>query len=180
MKTEIYQTAKNLVKQDGITFTLDTLSSDLKISKKTIYKHYKNKEQLIKLMIDEGWNDIKVKQKEVLQSDLSVLEKIKGLLLVVPINHDIFTSKNLRELNTYYPDLYKHLTNLFDQDWESLFELLDQAKTQNTISPIDNNLFKQMYMAGVMHTERETSSYKNRLESVINILLYGINIEEGS
>lgn len=176
IKNEIYDKSKELILSNGIVFTMESLSKMLKISKKTIYKYYQSKEDIIKQIIDEARNDIKTQQKVLLQAQIDILEKIRGLLLIVPVNHDMFTSKNLKDMQIYYPDLAEYLKELYNQDWESMFKLLDQAKQLNLISCLDNKLLKDLYICGVMYSEREISSYQERLKCVVSIILEGIII----
>lgn len=46
MKEAILQVAIEILRQEGLKFSVDSLSDRLKISKKPIYKHFSNKETL--------------------------------------------------------------------------------------------------------------------------------------
>ncbi|MGM9970324.1 MAG: TetR/AcrR family transcriptional regulator [Anaeroplasma sp.] len=74
MKEIIIEKAIESLRREGLKFSLDTLAKDLKISKKTIYKYFSNKEILAKELYDEYY------KKMILKTNNSI-EK-KELLLI--------------------------------------------------------------------------------------------------
>ncbi len=174
MKDIILNEVKSLINKEGLGFKLENLAKNLKISKKTLYKYYSSKEEMIKIIIKESHLDVKKRQKEIFALDTDLLDKIKKLLKVTPINSELFTDENLRSLNIYYPDLYNLVINFFKTDWETTFELLDRAKEQSLIKDIDNGLFKELYLCGCFYIYNQETNYQERLENLINIIFEGI------
>ena len=61
----------------GMKFTMDDISKELHISKKTIYKEFDDKDELFFATVEYGFSNIKKKEAEVLADDsLDLLEKI--------------------------------------------------------------------------------------------------------
>ncbi len=174
MKSIIINEVKSLINKEGLLFKLETLAKNLRISKKTLYKYFSSKEEMIKLIIKESHLDVKKQQKAIFDLDTDLLDKIKRLLKVIPINSELFTDDNLRNLNIYYPDLYNLVINFFKTDWETTFELLDRAKEQSLIKDIDNGLFKELYLCGCFYNYSHKTNYQERLENLINVIFEGI------
>lgn len=176
MKDIIISEAKQLIKKDGVTFTLDSLAKNLKISKKTIYKYINNKEEILKTIILEASREIKLEQHKIINSDIDLLDKIKGLLKVTPLDSDLFNNSNMYELSIYYPGLYEFVNDLFSQNWGETYKLMDQAKALNLLNDFDNGLFKDLYIIGVLHKYNKKIAYAERIDAVIDMLFKGIEV----
>lgn len=99
MKEEIIKASIECLKKDGLKFNLDTIAHELKISKKTIYKYFKDKEDLA-LNIYEYYFD-KLDKKLIHLLDLEEIDHLKILKLyyesLVMTRNDIFNKFNLNE-----------------------------------------------------------------------------------
>ena len=61
----------------GIKFTMDDVAKRIRISKKTIYNFFKNKEVLLLETIDFGFAEVqKQKQEIVNDKDMDIIDKI--------------------------------------------------------------------------------------------------------
>ncbi len=59
--------AIELFNQKGVKFTLAELAGELKISKKTIYKLYGNKEDVINLVVEKVFVSMKEKETDIMR-----------------------------------------------------------------------------------------------------------------
>lgn len=57
MKDKIIHESINSLRQDGLKFSIDTLADKLKISKKTIYKFFPDKESLALALYENYYAD---------------------------------------------------------------------------------------------------------------------------
>ncbi len=174
MLPNIINEAKHLIKKDGVTFTLDDLAKNLKISKKTIYKYISGKEEIIKTIILNTTEEVKRKQAIVINSDMEILEKIKALLRIIPVDSDLYTNKNMKTLGIYYPRLSELVNELFSKDWYKTFKLMDLAVKEGKLEPYNKGLFKEIYISGLLHKYQENITYEERLDKIINILFKGV------
>ena len=79
----------------GLKLTMDDVADELKISKKTIYKEFSSKDEIFETMVDYVFDNIKVREKEILDSkEYSTLEKIRMLLSACPRATGTSTSRN--------------------------------------------------------------------------------------
>ena len=69
----------------GLKLTMDDVAEELKISKKTIYKEFKSKDEIFDSMVDYVFDNIKAREQEILESEeYSTLDKIRLLLSAMP------------------------------------------------------------------------------------------------
>ena len=146
MENEIMHHAIIRFNIDGVGFKLDDIASDMKISKKTIYKWYKNKEQLIEGIIENLFKEIKRKEHHVSSDDsLSLLDKLIGILSVYP-DYEIFNYSHIPALKATYPAIYQKLESKLESNWDETFELLDACIEASLVVPIPHDLFQTIFL----------------------------------
>lgn len=166
--------AKHLIKTEGVAFKLDDLAKNLRISKKTIYKYISGKEEILKTIILDTTDEVKRKQKIIIESDMEILDKITSLLRIIPVDSELFTNNNMKSLETYYPELSNLVNDLFSKDWYKTFKLMDIAVKEGKLEPYNKGLFKHIYIEGLLHRYVENISYEKRIDEIINILFKGV------
>lgn len=67
MKSRIIEESIKSLRQEGLRFSVDTLAERLKVSKKTIYRHFPTKEALAQAMYERYYSDLKGRIKEITQ-----------------------------------------------------------------------------------------------------------------
>ena len=71
--------------EKGMKFTMDDISAALHISKKTIYKEFKDKDQLFMETVDYGFSALKEKEAQIIADDsLGLVEKLSKLITCLP------------------------------------------------------------------------------------------------
>lgn len=68
IKTKIIQQSIKSLQAEGLRFSIDLLAKELKISKKTIYKYFKNKEALAMAIYEKFYLDTKKKITQILKN----------------------------------------------------------------------------------------------------------------
>lgn len=64
----IYESIESL-RREGLKFSVDTLAENLKISKKTVYKYFPDKETLALALYEKYYNDAEIKAEKIISSD---------------------------------------------------------------------------------------------------------------
>lgn len=75
MKDRIIEASIEALKREGLKFSIDTLADRLKISKKTVYKFFPDKETLALAMYKKYYTDAINKAKILIGSNTSLSEK---------------------------------------------------------------------------------------------------------
>lgn len=106
MKEIIINETKNQICRYGFKkFTLDDIAKSLRISKKSIYKYFHSKDDLISATIHSILEKELLESESIVNSDLSIIEKFEKMIMIglrqeIPLSH-------ILELKILYPDLWK-------------------------------------------------------------------------
>ena len=107
-KRTIIGRASKLLMRHGIrSVTMDDLSRDLKISKKTLYKYFDNKADLIRQVTQE---EIEIEKEEIERIERKSTNAIEGMVLVNEYVEVVFKKMNsslMYDLNKYYHDCWQ-------------------------------------------------------------------------
>ena len=142
VKEKIKKCALNHFNQEGVHFHLDTLSKELKISKKTLYKYYENKEEILSDIIDELFRVIKAKEHEIyLDQSLSPLEQLIEILCVYP-DYEAVNYHHILSIKETYPLLYQKVDQYLENNWDETLDLLNLNIEMGLIRPIEAETFK--------------------------------------
>ncbi|WP_026518140.1 TetR/AcrR family transcriptional regulator [Butyrivibrio sp. MC2021] len=174
----------NQFNKKGMKFTMDDISRELHISKKTIYKEFEDKNELFFATVDYGFSAIKNKEAEVLADDsLDLIEKISRLIVCLPDNYKNIDFRRVYQLKEKYPLVYQKVAHRIETDWEETDKLLLQAMEEGLIRKVPLNIIKLMIEGAI---ERFLSSedlndtdlsYEDALNQMIDIMINGLRVK---
>ncbi|MDO4415860.1 MAG: TetR/AcrR family transcriptional regulator [Erysipelotrichaceae bacterium] len=180
-RTVIITQAIELFRDKGLHFTMQDISDELHIAKKTIYTMFQDKEDLLCAMLDEGFGEIHEAKKEIMEKeDMGLIEKIKAVMIAMPSQYQVLDFRKLNELEDKYPFAYERLKKHLEENWEPVFVLLDEAEKQNLIRHVPHTLIREIFTASIESflstdiLEKEGISYYPALNELMDILMYGI------
>ncbi|MCR4693714.1 MAG: TetR family transcriptional regulator [Pseudobutyrivibrio sp.] len=185
MVDKILEGALSLYRSKGLKFTMDELAIALKMSKKTIYKLYVDKQELVCAMVNYAFDNIKETEDSIYYDEtLSTIEKLKGILTALPENYSGFNYDNVYMFKDKYPLAYRDLCVRLESDWDKTLELLQEAMDQGLVRQVDKDLFKFTYEAAVEHLltsnylSRKNIDYPTAFRQVVDIIVEGIIVKE--
>ncbi|MBO4242879.1 MAG: TetR/AcrR family transcriptional regulator, partial [Clostridiales bacterium] len=166
-----------------LKLTMDDVAKELKISKKTIYKEFSDKEELFETMADFVFDKIKEREEEILVlDDLSTLDKLRQLLSALPEGYRDINFRELSPLKDKYPKVYKKVQRRLETGWEPTIKLLEQGKSEGVIrEDADLDIVKLMLEASLERffekdvMKGSKKNYNDHLNEVVDILLKGIS-----
>ena len=167
--------------QKGMKFTMDDVSKELHISKKTIYKEFNDKDELFFATVDYGFANIKQKEKEIINDpDLDVLEKLSKVIVCLPDNYKNIDFRMVYQLKDKYPNVYNRVAKRVETDWEETEKLFQQAVREGYVKDVPVPVIKLMIEGAIekfLSTEELSKteySYDEALNSMIDIIINGI------
>ncbi|MCP5455700.1 MAG: TetR/AcrR family transcriptional regulator [Thermotogae bacterium] len=170
-----------IFQEKGLNFTMDDLSAEIGISKRTLYEIIRSKEEIINIIVKEARKSIKQRQKEIISDNsLDTVEKIKEILTITPDLNFIIRYRHLSQIQKIYPKVYDNILKMFNEEWEPTYKLFEQAINENKIKPFNIALFKEMYLSVLTTISRkkyimnENVTYSQIFQETIDILLNGI------
>ncbi len=167
--------------EKGMKFTMDDISRELHISKKTIYKEFDDKDELFFATVDYGFSAIKKKEAEIIADEsLNLVDKISRLIVCLPDNYKNIDFRRVYQLKDKYPKVYMKVAERVESDWGETEKLLNQAMDQGLIKRVPIQLIKLMVEGAIekflsseelSHTE---FSYEESLNVMIDVIMNGI------
>ena len=137
METRILLKARNLMLQSGLRqVTMDDLANQLGISKKTIYQYYKDKDDLVKAVVNlelKGHEltckDCKSKAENAIHEMFLLMENMKAMTQTMNPNSMM--------------ELEKHFSNAFDMIKNHKDEFLFSLIKQNLMKGIEEGYYRK-------------------------------------
>ncbi|MBE6055265.1 MAG: TetR/AcrR family transcriptional regulator [Clostridium sartagoforme] len=181
LQEEILKGSIEVFKEKGIKFTMDDLSRNLGMSKRTLYEIVKSKEALLLDAIDDVFDNInKDKRKIYKDRTLNEVERLKSLMAFLPESLDIFDYTRIYEVKRFYPNVYEKIRFRLDEGWEEALELLNNCIEKGLIKPVNILLVKHMIIGCINELlendflYKENMDYKKTYKEVIDIIFKGI------
>ena len=127
VEQQIIEEGKKLVEKYGFRkFTMDELAQNIRISKRTIYQHFKTKNELISAIIDSIIEDDREELQKHVNNEEDYVEKLRAVFYLYHIK--MLKKEYLNELRKYSPD-----------DWNKFKEF----------SELRRSYIRQIYNEGV-------------------------------
>lgn len=181
LKDDILDATIRVFNIKGMKFTMDDIARELSMSKKTIYTVFSDKQELIYEMVDYCFDSIKESEDKVFRNPgLTTVEKIKGIMSVLPEGYKEIDFAKLYILKDKYPRIYSRVEERLENGWEKTIFLIEQGMKEGVICNVDINLVKVMFEATIeQFFKRDVLSkmqltYSQALEQVVDIICTGI------
>ena len=181
IKNRILDATIAIYNERGLKFTMDELAASLSMSKKTIYSVFPDKHALLYDMVDYVFDYIRVEKAAVAKkADLDIREKLRLVLGMLTEKFENIDLSRLHILGDKYPDVYAHVTERLEGQWEETIEILDEGMKKGAFREFSVPIFKLM-MESTLESffrndilVRNSISYRAALDQVVDILLNGI------
>ncbi len=148
----ILELALQLFKAQGVkSVTMDDIAREAGVSKKTIYQHYLNKEDLIVSILLERFEYNREKIQEIMGSDMNPVEKVVHIYDYSLKSIHSYSLSFFRGIRKYHPNAREmcdeYMRNLI---FGQIATLLQEAKEQGLIRPETNiKLLSEIYLWGI-------------------------------
>ncbi len=181
LRKSIMDSVINQFNQKGMKFTMDDISRELHISKKTIYKEFDDKDELFFATVDYGFANIKEKEAEILKDDsLDIVEKLSRVIVCLPDNYRNIDFRMVYQLRDKYPNVYNRVAGRIESDWEETEKLLKMAMDQGKLKKVPIPVVKLTIEGAIekfLSTEelsRTDLSYEDALNDMIDVIINGL------
>ncbi|MDD6667193.1 MAG: TetR/AcrR family transcriptional regulator [Lachnospiraceae bacterium] len=180
-RARILEGTIKVFRKEGIGFTMNDLSHELGMSKKTIYTVFRDKESLLYTMVDYFFDSVKKDENEILQrADLPTQEKLRQVLGVMPVSYSDIDFGSIYSLSNKYPRVTSHLRDRLETDWETTLSLVDQGVAEGVFRPVNKIVFQLTFEAAIERflsddtLKKNHIHYKDALDELTNLLIGGI------
>lgn len=185
VKERIIETTMRIFNEKGLKFTMDDIAMELSMSKKTIYKVFRDKESLFTQMVDYCFDKIKESESQILSDEqMPTVEKIRNILGVLPDSYKDIDFRKLYLLKDKYPKIYKRVEERLETGWENTIALIKQGMEEGVIRPVNVFVIKTMLEATIeQFIKRDVLianqiAYSEALQETVNIIVDGIIVKQ--
>lgn len=178
MRDKIIQSATGKIRRYGFRrFTIEDIASDLGISKKTIYKHFTGKEEIISAVCSTHRERMKEKFLAIMATTEGAWQDKLMRFFCHEAQGDVDEQLAL-ELKKYYPDVWDRQKVINEFMAEQIKDFLRQGVAGGDIRPdIDIDVLDTVIHASVdalLNAEFADLSLKQAMEQFKKVILYGI------
>lgn len=126
--------------------SMDELAQEAGISKRTIYRHFAGKEDLVEAMVDKVMGDIIAKNLELINSDKEINDIIVGILKNAAY---LVNQQFMWDLRTYYPLLWQKIDKIRANKIELLVSTLFANSKKQMRWRVDPRIFRASFIAAM-------------------------------
>lgn len=163
---------------------MDDLAKRLGVSKKTLYKYYSSKAEILDEIVDLTIENMEEKAAVIINNEeLSLIEKLRGVIAVAPDHHELTDLRILNHMKRYYPEQWAKLDLFLQSDWEQIRLLVEQGIHTGTIKDMNVALIMKVIIASINTTLDQSFYLENQitpsdaLNDIVSILLDGLTYE---
>lgn len=186
-REKILQFARQKFQNQGFYKTsMDEISSELRVSKKTVYKYFESKEQLVHDIVIDALENDQCLIDEVINSDDNVIIKFVRIINFMQIRFNEFSENWLKDLQIHTPHLWERIDNFrVDKINKGMRFLIEQGKKEKFIENYDPSLIISSMISSIRTVIRPDFLSVNKLTIVdayiqtFDMLLNGILTEKG-
>ena len=186
-KQRIVEVSSRRFMENGITkVTLDEIATELGMSKKTMYKFFPSKEDLLKTIVHTMMNGVRLRVEAVVNSDKPFFEKAPELLAVIGHQISIMSKQFLFDLQRFTPQLWKEIDEFRrERILTSVRKMFIQAQQEGVFrKDLDIELFILVFTSsvqGIVNPQtlsQQSFSAEEALHGIFRIIFEGAMTEE--
>ncbi len=181
IKGRIVDAAIKAFNEKGAKFRMDDVAALLSMSKKTLYKFFDSKDELILSAVDMGFTAVKESERKIIEDpDIDLAEKIKKVIIVIPDRYKAMDWRRLYEFKDSYPEAYGRIQYYLATGWEGTLGLLEEGIRLGIIKNVNLYVLQSMIESSFEGFIKNANllekgiSYEEALEEMADIIMNGI------
>ena len=188
IKEKIFSTCQDRFFKEGFSsISVDEITSDLGMSKKTFYKHFDSKEDLVERIMERFMTTVRFDVEHTLLSDSSAVEKLSDVFTMIGTNASKLLPVFGRDVQRRMPQLWKHIEEFRRQRISDVFTRLNRQGVEegSLRSDMNERVFLMCVLAAIdriMQPEvlaNESFSVGGAIQEIIGIFFRGALTQKG-
>ncbi|MDR9787816.1 MAG: TetR/AcrR family transcriptional regulator [Peptococcaceae bacterium MAG4] len=165
--------------------TVDELAARCGISKRTIYRYFKSKEEMVVTVMEEFMSQIEQEMVAALNSSTGSVEKLSAAIHAVLRNMKRINVPFLYDLEKNYPHLWERVEQFRARKIQQAFEQIFAGDQRGHLKDIEPVIFTTALLAAIRSVVNprfimeQNLSPEKTIQSLFEIFLYGIVDEQG-
>ncbi|MDO9510255.1 MAG: TetR/AcrR family transcriptional regulator [Bacteroidales bacterium] len=153
----ILSKTEQLFKSYGIrSLSMDDISRNLGISKKTLYQYVNSKDELVEKVFQNEQDEMNMFMEENITPDMNAIDVLLKASTKVSANLKNYNPIVIFDLQKYYPELYnRHLQNHVSMLQDKIFFNIEQGKNEGLYrSEVNAKLVAHLYITNLIEIHR--------------------------
>ena len=179
-------TTEKFLREGFYKTTMDDIAFNLRVSKKTIYKHFPTKDKLVEEVVFNFMNSVKDMIGEISLSKKDAVSKVVRLIELLGRIISKFSENWLRDLQLHMPVLWEKIDSFRAKKMTAeVTNLIDQGKREKLFLDYPIEIIVTMFVASIRSVVNpdfllnNKFSYDQAAKICIEILFNGILTEKG-
>lgn len=186
-KEKILDIARHKFFSEGFFKTsIDEISREYHISKKTIYKHFKSKEELLNQVVKDFTSKITNSVIDIMQSRKNAIDKLIDVLNLIQNNMKQLSLKYIDEIQKHKPKLWNYIEKFRKENLERIVsQTIEAGKDEGLFEDVNPEIVFRVFYGAVRNVLipefliANPISSKEAIQKTFDILLIGILTNEG-
>lgn len=151
IEARILHACTELVQTRGLrNFTVDELAARAGISKRTFYRYYRSKEEIVEATLDNFMAGVAAEADRMLASEANPLTLINHMLNYLFLNgRFIISEPGLNDLRQYYPQLWKKIERFRSERITMVIEMINRNRQEQAADAIDPRIISAAILASI-------------------------------
>jgi AcrR family transcriptional regulator len=130
--------------------TMDDIAKELRISKKTIYKHFSSKDELVRAVFVRIRNDLSGQIEGIVNGEGDAIIKLYNISKLFSARIATITNKWLNDLQFYLPDVWREVEEFrVKMMQKNMTVLVEQGKSENLINDLPTAIIMGVLISSV-------------------------------
>lgn len=175
------------MKEGFARITVDEISTDLGISKKTFYKYFSSKEDAAQQIMERIMGGVRGNIDRILMSNKNAVEKLSEIISTLATNVSRLTPVMGQDIKKRLPQFWKHIEEFRRQRISDVFSrLIGQGVSEGTMRPdMNKRVFLMCVLSaidGIMQPHvlaDESFSISDAISEIMSIFFLGALTSQG-
>ncbi|MBK7500287.1 MAG: TetR/AcrR family transcriptional regulator [Ignavibacteriales bacterium] len=183
----IEQIEDKLFKEGFYKTTMDEVASELGMSKKTIYKFFPSKDDLVMAIAKHFMNVMKSKIVPALNTDKNAIEKLAELINILATASDKISTKRMEEMKRHFPEIWNEIDRFRTKMmFENITKIINQGKDEGLFIDYPTSIIMTILVVSVRSIVNPDFILNNSFSIIegarftFKIIIGGIVTEKGS
>jgi AcrR family transcriptional regulator len=167
--------------------TMDELVGELGISKKTMYKHFPSKDELVDAIVDWQMIHVAHRVKEIMNSPVGFVERIHHLWLFIGEMFSRISQQYRDDVRRFRPDLWKRIEDFRREHLiENAAKFVDEGRRLGIFrQDVNKEILVLMYVSAVQAVlnpevlAQHSFSAQEAFEAILHVMFDGTLTDEG-
>ena len=130
--------------------TMDELASRAGMSKRTIYRYFRSKEEIIEAVLDEFMSKVAGGIGQIIAKETRPADIIAGIVLYITQTARTFINPLvLKDLKVHYPELWQKIEHFRAEKIQGFIQFMVKGNRNEELRDIDPRIFAAAFIASI-------------------------------